>query len=106
MNFTDPEILTKLGQLILTDLVLAGDNALVIALATRSLDARQRFWGRMIGAGGAVGLRVLFVWIIAWLMQIPFLQLTGGLLLLWIGWKLIRPQPEAVHAAAHAADAP
>lgn len=100
MNLTDPETLTKLGKLILTDLVLAGDNALVIALATRSLGPREQFWGRTIGAGGAVGLRVLFVAIIAWLLSVPFVQLVGGIVLLWIAWKLIRPQEAAVHSAA------
>jgi YjbE family integral membrane protein len=100
-SLTDPDTLTKLGKLILTDLVLAGDNALVIALATRSLPKKQQFWGRLVGAGGAVVLRVLFVAIIAWLLRIPYLQLVGGLLLVWIGWKLVRPSPEAIEAAAH-----
>jgi YjbE family integral membrane protein len=99
MNLTDPDTLQKLGKLVLTDLVLAGDNALVIALATRSLPPRQQFWGRMVGAGGAVGLRVLFVAIFAMLLKIPLLQLVGGLLLLWISWNLIRPQAESLEAA-------
>jgi len=91
MNFLDPATLAKLGQIILTDLVLAGDNALVIALATRSLPPRQQFWGRIFGAGGAVGLRVLFVFLITWLTQVPILQLVAGLALLWVAWKLVRP---------------
>lgn len=103
LTLTDPDTLTKLGKLILTDLVLAGDNALVIALATRSLGKRERFWGRIVGAGGAVLLRVLFVWLIALLLQIPLLQLVGGLLLLVIAWKLVRPQPEALEAAGQEA---
>lgn len=101
MNFFDPATLTKLAQIILTDLVLAGDNALVIALATRSLPSKQQFWGRIFGAAGAVGLRVLFVFIITWLTKIPVLQLLAGVALLWVAWKLVRPQEEALEAAGH-----
>ncbi|GDX10838.1 hypothetical protein LBMAG57_26100 [Verrucomicrobiota bacterium] len=101
MNLPSPETLAKLAQIILTDLVLAGDNALVIALATRSLPTKQRFWGQIFGAGGAVGLRVLFVFLITWLTRIPILQLLAGILLLWVAWKLVRPQEEALEAAAH-----
>ena len=101
MNIPDPETLAKLAKIILTDLVLAGDNALVIALATRSLPPRQRFWGQVFGAGGAVGLRVLFVFLITWLTSIPILQLIAGIVLLWVGWKLVRPQEDALDAAAH-----
>jgi len=102
MTLTDPDLWGKLGQIVLADILLAGDNALVIALATRSLPPKQQFWGRMIGAGGAVLLRVLFVVIIGYLLKVPYLQLIGGLLLLWIAAKLVRPQAEAIHAAAHA----
>ena len=101
MTFSDPELWSKLGQIVLADILLAGDNALVIALATRGLPAKQQFWGRMFGAGGAVLLRVLFVVIIGFLLGIPYLQLIGGLLLLWIAAKLVRPQAEAIHDAAH-----
>ncbi len=101
MNWTDPETLTKFAKIVLTDLVLAGDNALVIALATRGLPAKQQFWGRIFGAGGAVGLRVLFVFVITWLIKIPILQLVAGLLLLWVAWKLVRPEEESLDAATH-----
>ena len=101
MSLADPELLSKLGQIVLADILLAGDNALVIALATRGLPPKQQFWGRMFGAGGAVLLRVLFVVIIGYLLRVPYLQLIGGLLLLWIAAKLVRPQAEAVHHAAH-----
>ncbi|MEO6788396.1 MAG: TerC family protein [Chthoniobacteraceae bacterium] len=102
MNWPDSEMLAKFAQIVLTDLVLAGDNALVIALATRSLPPSQRFWGRMLGAGGAVGLRVLFVFLITWLTGIPVLQLIAGVVLLWVAWKLVRPQEEAPDEAADA----
>ena len=105
MNLPSPETLAKLAQIVLTDLVLAGDNALVIALATRTLPAKQRFWGQIFGAGGAVGLRVLFVFLITWLTRIPILQLLAGIVLLWIAWKLVRPSEEALEAAAHSESA-
>jgi len=101
MNLLEPATLTKLAQIILTDLVLAGDNALVIALATRSLPAKQQFWGRIFGAAGAVILRVLFVFVVTWLTKIPILQLLAGIALLWVAWKLVRPQEEALEAAGH-----
>jgi YjbE family integral membrane protein len=101
MAILEPDVLSKLGQIILADILLAGDNALVIALATRGLPRKQQFWGRMFGAGGAVILRVLFVVIIGYLLKVPYLQLIGGLLLLWIAAKLVRPQAEALHDAAH-----
>lgn len=101
MNFLDPEILAKLAKIVITDLVLAGDNALVIALATRTLPAKERFWGQVFGAGGAVTLRIAFIFVITWLTRIPVLQLVAGLALLWIAWKLVRPQDDALDAAAH-----
>ena len=101
MNPLDPETLAKLAKIILTDLVLAGDNALVIALATRSLPPAQRFWGRIFGAGGAVGLRVLFVFLITWLTRIPILQLVAGVVLLWVAWKLVRPSEEPLQDSAN-----
>lgn len=101
MNWTDPETIAKFAKIVLTDLVLAGDNALVIALATRGLPPRQQFWGRIFGAGGAVGLRVLFVFAITFLIKIPILQLVAGLLLLWVAWRLVCPQEDALDAAAH-----
>ena len=100
MTIFEPETLSRLFKLIFADLLLAGDNALIIALATRSLPKKQQFFGRIFGAAGAVVLRVIFVILIAYLLAIPFLQLAGGLALLWISAKLVRPQEEAVHEAA------
>ena len=78
-------------QIVLIDLVLAGDNALVIALAVRALPQREQFWGRVWGTGGAVLLRVIFVGVVTLLLSIPFLRLVGGLMLVWIAVKLVRP---------------
>ena len=77
-------------KIVLIDLALAGDNALVIALAVRTLPRRQQFLGRIWGTVGAVGLRVLFIGIITHLLRIPLLQAVGGLLLIWIAIKLVR----------------
>ena len=88
----EPETVSKFVKIVIADLLLAGDNALVIALATRTLGPKEQFWGRLIGTGGAVALRVLFIAIIAWMLKIPYVQLVGGLLLLWIAWKLVQPQ--------------
>ncbi len=76
------------GQIIWINILLSGDNAVVIALACRSLPPKQRFWGILLGAGAAVLLRIFFTVIIAQIMALMFLKLVGGLLLLWIAIKL------------------
>ncbi len=88
----DAQFWTSLWQVIIADIILAGDNAIVIALAVRSLPAKQQFWGRIFGAAGAVVLRVVFVWVVSWMLRIPYLQFVGGLMLVWIAWKLVREQ--------------
>ena len=85
----EPDFLVRWIEIVLLDLVLAGDNALVIALAVRTLPVREQFWGRVWGTAGAVVLRVLFVAMIAFLLRIPLLQLIGGLVLVWIAVKLV-----------------
>jgi len=84
------EFWVRLLGIIVIDLTLAGDNALVIALAVRTLPKRQQFLGRVWGTAGAVALRLAFIAIATWLLQIPFLQLIGGALLIWIALKLVR----------------
>jgi len=86
----DPEFWARVLGIIVIDLTLAGDNALVIALAVRNLAKRQQFLGRIWGTGGAVALRLAFIGVATLLLRIPFLQLVGGLLLLWIAFKLVR----------------
>jgi YjbE family integral membrane protein len=95
MFLMDPEFWMRVLGIIVIDLTLAGDNALVIALAIRTLPKRQQFWGRIWGTAGAVGLRLLFITVATILLKIPFLQLVGGLLLLWIAFKLVRQQTGA-----------
>ena len=87
----DPEFLARLLGIILIDISLAGDNALVIALAVRELPPRQQLLGRVWGTVGAVGLRVAFIAIVSRLLSIPLLQLAGGLALIWIAVRLVRP---------------
>jgi YjbE family integral membrane protein len=78
-------------QIVFADLLLSGDNAVIIAMACRGLPEHQRRWGIILGAGVAVLLRVIFVGIIARLMLLPYLHLLGGVALLIIAAKLIVP---------------
>lgn len=92
------------GQIIWINILLSGDNAVVIALACRSLPPRQRFWGILLGAGAAVMLRIIFTVVIAQVMLIPLLKLAGGLLLLWIAIKLLVPSEEHGEDSVKAGD--
>lgn len=89
-----PEYWLAVLKIIWIDILLSGDNALVIALACRNLPERQRRWGMILGAGAAVSLRILFAMIIVTLMTIPYLKLVGGLALLVIAAKLVVPEHE------------
>ena len=84
----------SLLQIIWIDLVLSGDNAVVIALACRSLPQHQRRLGIILGAGTAIALRVIFAIFIIYLLEVPFLKIVGALLLLWIAVKLVIPEGE------------
>lgn len=77
------------AQIILIDILLGGDNAVVIALACRNLHPNQRRKGILWGTAGAIILRIVLVAFAVTLLQIPFLKFVGGLLLLWIGYKLM-----------------
>jgi YjbE family integral membrane protein len=98
---TDPEFWARWVSIVILDLTLAGDNALVIALAVRTLPTRQQFWGRIGGSLGAVALRLLFIAIISYLLNIPLLQFVGGLLLIWIALKLVRQGAGDEHGGEH-----
>jgi len=86
----DPEFWARWLSIVVIDLTLAGDNALVIALAVRTLPRKQQWQGRLWGTAGAVALRLAFIAVATLLLRIPFLQLVGGLLLVWIAVKLVR----------------
>lgn len=100
MDIFSLQFLYALGAIVLIDLVLAGDNALVIALAARRVPpAQQRrviFWGTV----GAIAIRAVMTVFVVWLLRIPGLQLLGGLLLIWIAYRLVRTN--ANHEDKHA----
>jgi YjbE family integral membrane protein len=83
-----------LVKVLAVNLILSGDNAVVIAMAARSLHGSQRRQAIIWGAAGAVVLRLVFAAIISFLLEIPFLQVAGGLLLIWIAWKLVHDDAE------------
>jgi YjbE family integral membrane protein len=85
------------AQIIWINVILSGDNAVVIALACRGLPPKQRRWGMILGAGAAVLLRVFFTLIVVQLLATPFLKLVGGALLLWIAVKLISEDEGGAH---------
>ncbi|HYF79172.1 MAG TPA: TerC family protein [Symbiobacteriaceae bacterium] len=76
-------------QIILIDLVLSGDNAVVIAMAARSLPEAQQKRAILFGGAAAIGLRVVITAVVALALKVPLLQLGGGLLLCWVAWKLL-----------------
>ena len=88
------------GKIIWINVLLSGDNALVIAMACRGLHGRHRLWGMIIGAGIAVVLLIAFTGIVATLMALPYLKLVGGIALLVIAAKLLVPEDEGDEIAA------
>jgi YjbE family integral membrane protein len=93
-----------LGQIIWINILLSGDNAVVIAMACRSLPDRQRLWGMILGAGVAVVLRIIFTFIVTTLMEIQFLKAAGALALLYIAIDLIKPKSHEEEDSVNAAD--
>jgi YjbE family integral membrane protein len=103
-EMTQAAFWVAVGKIIWINVLLSGDNALVIALACRGLAPRQRLWGMIFGAAAAVVLRIIFTGIVASLMELPYLKLVGGLALIVIAAKLLVPEQEdnnSVDAAAH-----
>jgi YjbE family integral membrane protein len=82
---------TAVLQIVLVNIVLSGDNAVIIAMACRELPRQQRMWGIALGAGVAVILRLIFAGAITWLFELPYLKLAGGLALIYIGARLLVP---------------
>jgi len=99
------QFLIDLLRITSIDILLSGDNAVVIALASRSLPEAQRRTAVMGGAAAAVSLRILFCLVITWLLTIPYLKAFGGVMLLYIGVKLVIPEGEShsngIEATAH-----
>src|SRR5205814_7858560 len=99
----EPTFWIAVGKIIWINILLSGDNALVIALACRGLKPRHRLWGMVLGAGAAVLLRIIFTGIVVSLMALPYLKLVGGLALIVIAAKLLVPEneDEDVESASH-----
>jgi YjbE family integral membrane protein len=104
LEFITPEFWIAVGQIILIDILLGGDNAVVIALACRQLPEGQRMKGIMWGTAGAIGLRVVLIAFALTLLSIPYLKIVGGALLVWIGVKLMMPDDEGDHSVVDASD--
>jgi YjbE family integral membrane protein len=103
MTVEDPAFWVAVLQIIWIDLLLSGDNAVVIALACRGLPPKERRWGMIIGAGVASVLLIVFTGVVSVLMTLPYLKLVSAIALLWIAIKLLAPQahdaedtPEAI----------
>ena len=92
-----PEFWFAVLQIIMIDILLGGDNAVVIALACRKLQPKQRTLGILWGTAGAIVLRVVLIFFALNLLSIPLLRLIGAVLLLWIGIKLLRPEKNGKH---------
>ncbi len=93
MEITDTQFWIAVFQIIAIDIVLGADNAVVIALACRRLPEKQRNQGIFWGMVGAIGIRILLVFFALNLLTLPYLKIAGALLLLWIGVKLLLPEP-------------
>jgi YjbE family integral membrane protein len=91
MDFLSTAWLSALAAIILIDIVLAGDNAIVIALAARSLPPELRHRAIVWGTVGAIAVRSVMTVAVVWLLQVPGLMLAGGLGLVWIAYKLLAP---------------
>jgi YjbE family integral membrane protein len=97
-SFLTPAFWIAVGQIILIDILLGGDNAVVIALACRKLPPKQRTQGILWGTAGAIVLRIILIFFALQLLAIPFLKIVGALLLVWIGVKLLVPEHGDGHA--------
>ncbi|MEF8699010.1 MAG: TerC family protein [Candidatus Accumulibacter sp. UW26] len=96
-DFASPTFWIAVLQIIAIDIMLGGDNAVVIALACRKLPPAQRNKGIFWGVFGAIGLRVVLIYFALQLLAVPYLKIVGGLLLFWIGIKLIVPENGGEH---------
>ncbi|MFM2276070.1 MAG: hypothetical protein RL211_1942 [Pseudomonadota bacterium] len=98
------EFWLAVGQIIMIDILLGGDNAVVIALACRQLPPEQRTKGILWGTAGAIALRVILIAFALTLLQVPFLKLVGAILLIWIGVKLLAPPEDDAHGNIQSSD--
>jgi YjbE family integral membrane protein len=103
-QFSQPQFWVAVVQIIWIDIVLSGDNAVVIAMACRGLPPRQRRLGLIIGAGAAAALLIVFTITVSALMSLPYLRLAGAGALIWIAVKLVGPEQDDAADAPQAAD--
>jgi YjbE family integral membrane protein len=103
-QFMAPEFWVAVGQIIMIDILLGGDNAVVIALACRKLPPNLRTKGILWGTAGAIVLRVILIFFALTLLAIPFLKIVGAALLVWIGVKLLAPDHDDAHGNIAASD--
>ncbi len=103
-QFMTPEFWVAVGQIIMIDILLGGDNAVVIALACRKLPPKQRTLGILWGTAGAILLRVILIFFALTLLAIPFLKIVGAILLVWIGIKLLAPDHDEGHGNIQSSD--
>lgn len=101
---TEPAFWLSVLQVIWINILLSGDNAVVIALACRGLPPRERMWGMIIGAGFASVLLIAFTGVVSVLLTLPYLKMGGALLLLWVAIKLLAPQAHDAEGTPEAAD--
>lgn len=93
-------LLTKIVSIIIINVVLSGDNALVIGMASRTLAPRQRRMAIILGGAGAIVLRVIFTAVAAFFLEVPFLEALGGVVLIWIAYKLLSNESNAHNVKA------
>lgn len=103
-EFLTAHFWVAVGQIIMIDILLGGDNAVVIALACRQLPPQLRLKGILWGTAGAIVLRVVLIAFALTLLQVPFLKLVGAALLLWIGVKLLAPDDGDEHSKIQGSD--
>jgi YjbE family integral membrane protein len=103
-QFMHADFWVAVAQIIMIDILLGGDNAVVIALACRRLPPKQRTQGIILGTAGAIVLRVVLIFFALTLLAVPYLKIIGGLLLVWIGVKLLLPEDDDAHGTMEASD--
>ncbi len=103
-QFMQADFWIAVGQIIMIDILLGGDNAVVIALACRKLPPKQRTLGILWGTAGAIVLRVVLIFFALTLLAIPYLKIIGAILLIWIGIKLLLPEDEDAHGNIEGSD--
>ena len=100
MEFLSMDLLMAIGSIILLDIVLGGDNAVVIAMASRDLPLSIRKKAIYVGTAGALIIRLLMTFLAVWLLSVPFLQAIGGLALIPIAYKLLKPSEEETEVSS------